>query len=298
MSEKQIATTDSGAVEHPSAAQSVDRIGHPLWLTYQWELEKLTAQFRTRLALLVALVGPVLFAVGLEFATDVPADTLFGRWVADSGYAVPLVVLGFAGSWGFPLLVCLVAGDIFSAEDHYRTWTSLLTRSVGRSSVFGGKVLAALTYSVVMVILLTVSSLLSGLLTVGRQPLVGLSGNLLGSAHAALLVLSSWASVLPAVLSFAALGVLVSVATRNSLAGILVPTVLGLLLQLLLLVGGVVDGIRPFLPGASFIAWVGLFAAPSFGRPLAIGIGCSSIYAAIFLTAAWVLFRRRDVTGV
>ena len=88
-------------------------LGHPLWLTFQWELEKLTAQFRTRLALVVALLGPALFAIGLKLATDVPADTLFGRWVGDSGYAVALVVLGFAGAWGFPLLMCLVAGDIF-----------------------------------------------------------------------------------------------------------------------------------------------------------------------------------------
>ncbi len=295
MSER-LVRPDAPAARHTSPTGR-DPIRHPLWLAYQWELEKLTAQFRTRLALLVAVLGPALFAVGLKFATDVPADTLFGRWVADSGYAVPLVVLGFAGSWGFPLLVCLIAGDIFSAEDHYRTWTSLLTRSVGRRSVFGGKVLAALTYSVVTVILLTVSSLLSGLLSVGHQPLVGLSGNILPSGRAALLVISSWASILPAVLSFAALGVLVSVASRNSLAGILVPTVFGLLLQLLLLVGGVVDDVRPFLPGASFVAWVGLFAAPSFAGPLVIGIGCSLIYGAAFLLVAWSLFRRRDVTG-
>ncbi|QNK79384.1 ABC transporter permease [Nakamurella sp. PAMC28650] len=297
MTENLLVPIGSRTGERSGPAEQRDRIKHPLWLTYQWELEKLTAQFRTRLALVLALLGPALFAVGLKFATDVPADTLFGRWVTDSGYAVPLVVLGFAGSWGFPLLVCLIAGDIFSAEDHYRTWTSLLTRSVGRRSVFGGKVLAAATYSVLIVVLLTVSSVLSGLLLVGRQPLVGLSGNLLGSSQAALLVLSGWASVLPAVLSFAALGVLVSVATRNSLAGILVPTVLGLLLQLLLLVGGVMDGVRAFLPGASFVAWVGLFAAPSFVRPMLIGVGCSLVYGALFLMVAWTLFRRRDVTG-
>jgi len=272
-------------------------IRHPLWLIYQWELEKLTAQFRTRLALGVALLGPALFAVGLKFATGTPADTLFGRWVADSGYAVPLVILGFAGAWGFPLLVCLIAGDIFSAEDHYRTWTAVLTRSVSRRSVFGGKVLATTTYSAVAVVLLTVSSLLSGLLSVGHQPIIGLSGNLLTSGQAAGLVIASWASVLPAVLSFATLGVLVSVATRNSLAGILLPTVVGLLLQLLLLISGPLDVVRPYLPGASFSAWLGLFADPAFPIPMLIGIGCSAVYSAVLLFAAWMLFRHRDFPG-
>ena len=275
-----------------------DRIRHPLWLTYGWEMEKLTAQFRTRLALGVAVLGPLVFAVGLTFATDVPADTLFGRWVGDSGFAVPLVVLSFAGAWVFPLMVCLVAGDIFSAEDHYRTWTMILTRSVSRRSVFGGKVLAAAVYSVVVVLLLTISSVLGGLLTVGHQPLVGLTGNLLPAGRAAVLVLSSWASVLPATLSFAALGVLVSVATRNSLAGILVPSIAGLVFQLLLLVGGPVDAARPFLPGASFVAWPGLFAEPAFPAPVWVGIAAATAYATTFLVLAWLLFRRRDVTGV
>ena len=268
---------------------------HPLWLTYHWELEKLTAQFRTRLALVVVVAGPVLFAFGLKFATDVPADTLFGRWVGDSGFAVPLVVLGFAGAWGFPLLTCLVAGDIFSAEDHHHTWTGLLTRSVGRGSIFGGKVLAAATYSVVVVVLLTLSSMLSGLLGVGDQPLVGLTGNLLPPSRAAGLVAAAWASTVPAALSFAALGIAVSIATRNSLAGILAPTVFGLLLQLLQLVGGSVDAVRAFLPGASFQSWVGMFADPRFTGATVIGMASAGMYAAAVLFLAWLVFRRRDM---
>lgn len=233
----------------------------------------------------------------MEFATDVPSDTLFGRWVADSGYAVPLVVLSFAGTWGFPLLTCLVAGDIFSAEDHHRTWSTILTRAVGRRSIFVGKVLAAGTYAVVITTFLAAASVLSGLLTVGHQGLVGLSGNFVGAGQALVLVLTSWVSVLPAVLSFGALGVLVSVATRSSIAGIIVPAVVGALTQLLMLVGGPLDPIRWLLPGASFVAWVGIWAAPTFQGELLIGIGSSTGYLVIFLVIAWLLFRRRDVTG-
>lgn len=270
---------------------------HPVWLTYQWEVEKLTAQFRTRAAVLVALLGPALFAAGLKLATDVPSDTLFGRWVGESGFALPLVVLGFAGAWGFPLLVCLVAGDIFSAEDHHRTWNGLLTRSVSRRSVFAGKIAAAGSYVVVVVGLLAVSSLLSGLVSVGRAPLVGLTGNVLAPGRAAGLVLAGWASILPAALSFAALGVLVSVLTRSSLAGVLVPTLLGALLQLLLLVGGPLDAVRAVLPGASFTAWTGLFTDPLITAPLWWGAGSAVLYSAVLVMIAWAVFRRRDITG-
>ena len=60
---------------------------------------------------------------------------------------------------------------------------------------------------------------------------------------------------------------------------------------------GVIDEVRPFLPGASFLAWAGLFAAPTFARPVIVGIGCALFYGTIFLAVAWLLFRRRDVTG-
>lgn len=278
------------------AAREAGRRGHPVWLTYQWELEKLSAQFRTRLALALSLLGPLAFVLGLRLSASLPSDTLFGRWAAESGYADALVILGFGGSWVFPLLTCLIAGDIFSAEDHYRTWTTILTRSASRRGVFTGKVLATMTYAVVVIAFLALSSLTCGVLLIGHQELVGLSGNVLHTGTAARVVLLSWSSVLPAVLAIASLGILVSIATRNSLSGIVVPAIVGLGLQLLMFVGGI-DGIRLYLPNASFVAWHGLFAAPSFDRPVLFGIAAAFGYLLIFLSAAWALFRRRDMTG-
>ena len=267
---------------------------HPVWQTYQWELEKLTAQFRTRAATGLCLLGPLAFAVGLQLSSTVPADTLFGRWVDSSGYAIPLVVLGFAGSWALPLLTCLVAGDIFSSEDHYGTWTSVLTRSVSRGDVFAGKVLAALTYAVVVVVLLSGSSLASGVLLVGHQPLVGLSGNVETGGHAAALVALSWLVALPGVAVSATMGVAVSIYTRHSLAGIIAPTVVGLVLQLLLLVSGF-GPISRYLPNAPYVAWHGLWANPSFAGPVAAALASAVVYALVLLVAAWMLFRRRDI---
>lgn len=266
------------------------------WAAYSWEIEKLSAQARTRLVALVCLLGPLLFAVGLQLSSTVPADTLFGRWVGDSGYAIPLVVLGFAGSWGFPLVVCLVAGDIFSSEDHYQTWATILTRSVSRRDVFTGKVLAALTYAFAAVVLLCLSSLAGGLVLVGHQGLVGLSGNTVVSGHAFGLVVLSWVQATPSVLAFATFGVLVSITTRNSLAGVVVPTVVGLVLELLLLVGGL-GPVPAYLPNAGFVAWHGLWASPHFLAPSVRAVLAAVVYGALCLFLAWRRFRRRDVSG-
>ena len=46
-----------------------------------------------------------------------PNDVAFGRYVHDTGLAIPLVLLLFGSVWMFPLITALVAGDIVAAED-------------------------------------------------------------------------------------------------------------------------------------------------------------------------------------
>ena len=120
----------------------------------------------------------------MRVQASVPSDTLFGRAVTESGFAVPLVVLGFAALWAFPVLTSVVGGDLFSAEDRYGTWSTLLTRSRSRAEIFAGKVVTALGFSVLAVSVLATSSVAAGVSIVGRQPLINLSGVLMPPAAA------------------------------------------------------------------------------------------------------------------
>ncbi|AEW93426.1 MULTISPECIES: ABC transporter permease [Streptomycetaceae] len=267
-------------------------------VVYLWELEKLCAQWRIRAVTAICLLAPFVFTLALNTQDTVPSDTLFGRWVHDTGFAVPLVVLGFAGQWAFPVLTCLVAGDIFAAEDHHGTWKTILTRSLGRGRLFAGKVLAAATFTVVVVALAGVSSLAAGVLLVGREPLVVLDGTRLGPGHAAALVVLAWLTALPPALGFTALGVLCSVATRHTAAGIGVPVLAGLVMQLLAYVGGgpVLAGVRHALLTTPFDAWHGLARAAPYHGPLIEGALVSAGYLVVCLAVAGALFRRRDFT--
>ncbi len=265
-------------------------------VVWVWELDKLSAQLRTRLALAAVLVGPLCFVAAVRVSGTIPADTLFGRWVGDSGLATPLLVLGFAAAWGIPALTCLVAGDIFSSEDQLGTWKTVLTRAYDRGAFFAGKVLAALSYVVVVLGLAALSSLAAGLLLVGGQPLVALSGNVLPAGHACVLVLLAWASVLPPSLAFAGLGVMLSVLTRNSLAGVVGPVVIGLAMQFATMLDGLGPA-RQALLSTQLYAWHGLFAAPMFWRPLVWDALVSGGYLLVTLGLAWAVLRRRDVRG-
>ncbi len=118
----------------------------------------------------------------LKFQSGVPGDTLFGVWVHSSGFAISLVVLSFAGQWGFPIVAGIVAGDMFSSEDRYGTWKMLLTRSRSRRDLFWGKVLAAFAAALVLLVVAAIASLIAGLIFTGAHSLVGLDGRQLSSA--------------------------------------------------------------------------------------------------------------------
>ena len=93
----------------------------------------------------ICLVAPFAFAIFINTQSSVPADSLFGRWVQSSGFAIPFVLLGFAGIAGFPLIASVVAGDIFASEDRQSTWKTVLTRSCSRGERVRGQDARGLT---------------------------------------------------------------------------------------------------------------------------------------------------------
>ena len=109
---------------------------------YRWELAKLLAQKRTYLGLGAAMLVPLIFVIVPQFQTGGPNDIPLGRYIRETGLAVPFVVLFFMSIWAFPLITALVAGDIVASESHNGTLKTILTRSRERGEIFAGKVLA------------------------------------------------------------------------------------------------------------------------------------------------------------
>ncbi len=260
------------------------------------ELVKLGAQAPARVALAACLLAPFAFVAILATQPAVPADTLFGRWVHTSGFAIPLVILGFAGSWGFPVLAGLVAGDLFSAEDRHGTWKTALTRSRSRFELFAGKALAAAILATGLAVVLAVSSIAAGLVGSGAQPLVGLSGTVIPPGRALALCVEAFALALAPLLAFTALALLLSVWSRSGVLGVLGTAVAGLVMQLLALVGSG-ETLRSVLLSSGFDAWHGLFVHPEALRPGEQALLVSAAWGTSCVAAAWFVFRRRDFAG-
>jgi ABC-2 type transport system permease protein len=246
--------------------------------------------------LAVCAVAPFLFVWAMRIQNTLPEDTLFGRAVRETGLATPLVVLGFAALWAFPVLASSVAGDLFSAEDRDRTWPALLTRSCGRAEVFAGKVLVAAAFACLATLVLAASSIAAGILAFGYAPLIDLSGALVPPAAALERIVLAWTTTLAPTIAFAALAVLVSVATRSSAAGIGLPVVAGLAMQLALYVDAPVPA-RRLLLSSAFDAWRGLLTDQPYYRPLIYGVVVSAVYCAGCLTASYALLRSRDIAS-
>ncbi|MFF3956610.1 ABC transporter permease [Streptomyces sp. NPDC001890] len=283
--------TATTAPEHTTGTRRV-----PVSRGYSFELVKLVSQWRVRLLVLVCWIVPALFVAGVSLQSTLPSDTLFGRWMHATGWAGPLVVLGFAGTWALPLLTSVVAGDVFASEDRLGTWRHLLVAVRSPRRIFAAKVLAGLTVILLLVAGLACSSTVGGVVTAGNQPLVGLDGHLLAPADAAGRVLLAWLCALAPTLALAAIGLLGSVALGRSPMGLLLPALVALAMQVAQMLPLPV-AVRLALPGYAFTAWNGLFTSPAQVGPLLIGIVVSLVWAVLATVLAYLLFLRRDFTN-
>ncbi len=263
---------------------------------YRWEIAKLLAQKRTYLGLGVAIVVPIIFVVVLKLQTGGPNDVPLGRYIRDTGLAVPFVVLFFMSIWGLPLMTALVAGDIVASESHNGTLKTILTRSRERGEVFAGKVLATATYTFTLVILMGLVGLIAGTVAWGFHPLTSLSGTQVAPGHGLLLLVMTLAIYTLPLTGIAAFGVLLSTVTRNSAASVVGALMLALLMQLLGVLPGT-ESIRPYLLGTQFDAWHGLLRVPADWAPIGRAVWVCALYIAIPLIAAYIVFLRRDVAG-
>lgn len=261
------------------------------------ELAKLVAQWPLRVALMLCITIPIGFVVFTKSQwPSGPSDTLFGRWAGTTGFAASLTFLNFANFYGVPLLSGLFAGDIFASEDRHGTWKMILTRSASRTHIFGGKAIAAAVCVWAGFLALGGVSLLAGVAIDGGSDLINLSGQLISAGQAWGLVSLAWLySLLPAS-AFAALGLLLSIASRSTIVGVLGPLVIAGALQLLEVVGyGRVA--RTISLGAPFDAWHALFTDPlRLGTVLQGGMA-SIVWTAIFGGGAWYLLRNRALAS-
>ena len=263
---------------------------------YKWELLKLLAQKRTYLGLSVAVLVPLIFTFVLIIKPGGPNDIPLGRYIRETGLALPFVVLFFMSIWAFPLITALVAGDIVASESHNGTLKTILTRSRDRGQIYAGKVLAAFTYTAIVVLAMGVVAVTAASIEWGFNPLTSLSGTTVSAQHALGLLAASLAIYAWPMAAIAAFGIFLSTVTRNSAAAVVGTLMWALFMQLLGVLPGT-ESIRPYLLGEQFQAWHGFLRTPADWTPVVRALWVCALYVTVPLAAGYLVFVRRDVAG-
>jgi ABC-2 type transport system permease protein len=267
------------------------------FVAYRWELRKLIAQKRTYLGLGLGVALPVIFVIVQNVHTrHGGGDSIFAAQITQSGLATPVLMLLFESLFFLPLIASLVAGDIVAAEDNNGTLKTILTRSVDRGQVFAAKAWAALTYAAIAVYLAALVATLGGVASWGFNSIKTFSGSTVSASEGLLLVIAANACYLIPLAAVVCIALLLSTATRNSIAGVGGAIGIVILLDILATIPGL-EGIKPYLLTEQFENWHGLLRTPTDWAPVIHSLWVSALYAIPALLAGYLVFLRRDVAG-
>lgn len=263
-----------------------------IWVAYRGEVFKLVAQRRTWLGVATAAIGPIVYLL-LELAQGPPHGPLANN-LGHTGVGYPLVVVKLIAVFGPAVIAALVAGDIVAGERADGTLKTVLTRSLSRTELLIGKLLALFTYLALALVVFFIVSIVAGIIAWGFHPLVNISGQRISAPHAlGLDVISLLIYTLP-VLAIASFGVFLSVVTGQS-----VPAVGGTIIYAMALQGvAAIASIRaahPYLLTNQLTAWHDLFQTSTGGALIVRAVWVSAAFALPPIAAALIVFNRRDV---
>ncbi len=126
--------------------------------------------------------------------------------------------------------------------------------------------------------------------------MITFSGTIVSAPKGLLLIVAAYAFYLVPLAAVASIGVLLSTLTRNSAAAVVGTLAFTLLLALARLIPGL-EGAEPYLLTNQYQAWQGLLATPTNWAPILHSLWVCALYAIPAITAAYLVFLRRDVTG-
>jgi ABC-2 type transport system permease protein len=271
-----------------------------VFATYYWELRKLIAQKRSWIGIAAAAVVELVFLISIEISKITPNDGPYadpmGQGLRHSGLALTPVVLKEIAYFGPAIIAALVGGDIVANEDGGGTLKTILVRSVRRGEILAAKALALFTYVVFALLVFAIVGVVAGTVAWGFHPLANISGDRISAAHALALTFAAIAVYAVPTIAIACFGLLLSVLTRQSVAG-----VVGTIFYVLALQGlaalPAIKGARPYILVTQLHAWHAPFETPTGWALIWHAVWISALYAAPPLIAAWLVFRRRDVVS-
>jgi ABC-2 type transport system permease protein len=272
-------------------------------LTVRTEWRRQAARLRTRLALGFMVVLPLIVLAAFQFGGGEDDDDNgrgeFGSLVelaTSGGLNFALFTIFVSASFLLVVVVALFCGDTVASEASWGSLRYLLAVPVPRARLLAVKLVVALGYSALALLLLAGTALLLGTLRYGWSPLRSRVAAEIPAGEGVLRLLG--------VLGYLAVGLLV-VAGLAFLLSVLTDAPLGAVggAVLLVILSSILDQItalgtlRTLLPTHYNQAWLGLLSTPAQSADVVKGTISALCYAAVFWSIAWWRFLRKDVVS-
>ncbi|MGY0007442.1 ABC transporter permease [Micromonospora sp. I033] len=271
-------------------------------LPFLAEFRRQASRRRTQLALGFMVLLPLIILVAFQF--DSGNDDRDGR-----GEFSSLVDLATSGGLNFTLfsifvsssfllvvVVALFCGDTVASEASWGSLRYLLAVPVPRARLLTVKLLVALAYSALALVLLAGTALLAGTLRYGWSPLRSQVSAELAPADGLVRLLGVLGYLAVVLLVVAGLAFLLSVTTDAALGAVGGAVLLWILSSILDQITAL-GGLRAFLPTHFSSAWLGLLSTPVQTDDVVRGAISAIAYATLFWGLAYWRFTRKDVTS-
>jgi ABC-2 type transport system permease protein len=270
------------------------------------ELRKLMLRPRVWLSILLLCSLPAIVAIILATADFPPPPGQGGAFlnaVLRNGSLYPAAALALVLPVFLPLAVAVLAGDAIAGEATMGTLRYLLVRPVGRTRLLVAKLVAILTFILIAIALVVISSLVIGVSLFGTGAeavgqagaVTSLSGATLGPAELTLRLFATIGYILVSMLGFGVIALFLSTLTDSGL-GAALGTLAVLITSSVLETLDSAAAIKPYLPTHYWLAWIDFFRDPIFWHSITSGLLLQAGYIVVFFGAAWANFATKDVT--
>jgi ABC-2 type transport system permease protein len=271
----------------------------PVWA----EVRRQASRRRTQMALGFMALLPVIVLIAFEFGGNGDDDGnnggAFGSLVdlaTSGGLNFALTCLAFSAGFLLVVVVALFCGDPVASEASWGSLRYLLAIPVPRARLLGVKLVVALGYSLLALLVLAGTALLVGTLRYGWHPLGSTIAAAIPPGQGLLRLLAILGYLAVTMLVVAGLAFLLSVLTDAALGAVGGAVLLWILSSILDQITAL-GSIRAGLPTHYSDAWLGLLSTPPQVDDLVKGAIAAVVYATVFWSLAFWRFTRKDITS-
>jgi ABC-2 type transport system permease protein len=294
-----MADTEQATGESAGAARGY-RPGATLSVATEWRRQ--FARRRTQLTLACMVGLPLIVLVAFQFNSGGSGDNGAGEFsslidlATAGGLNFALFSLFVSASFLLVVVVALFCGDTVASEASWGSLRYLLAVPVPRARLLAVKLVVALAYSGLALLLLASTALLVGTLRYGWKPLQSTVAAQIPAGEGLLRLLGILGYLAMALLVVAGLAFLLSVSTDAALGAVGGAVLLWILSSILDQIAAL-GVLRDFLPTHYSTAWLGLLSTPIQTDDIVRGCISAISYATIFWSLAFWRFTRKDVVS-